>query len=94
MNLHEEYLKQSMDRLSRLKVNIHTHAISQYIDLLRSKWRPQTKTIVGTIPHGSKKGDEVINVVYYDEYNHTWTTEDIAFKGYVFNQITKIINKK
>lgn len=91
MKIHEEYLKQSMDRLTKLKTNIHVPFIVHFVDVLRENWKPQTKTISGQLIHGSKKGDEEMLVLYYDEYNHSWTTEDIAFRGHVFVEIAKII---
>ena len=71
----QEILLQNMSRLDKLKANIHLHPIQNYVAFLRDKWKPQTMQF--------KHNSETITY-YWDEYNHNWTIEEMAFKGYVF----------
>jgi hypothetical protein len=58
---------------------------------LKKKWIPRTKTENGYGYHGSSKGDEITYTLYFDVYSGNWTTKNMAFRGFVFNEIKKYI---
>ncbi len=64
-----------------------------YILELKFKWNPQKQMKTGDRYHGSNKGDEMEYVLYFDEYNCEWASEERAFQGYVFKNISKIIQQ-
>lgn len=86
MNIPDIVKHQNMSRQERLKANIYTGHIQLFVADLRDKWQPQTKEV--DAPDGQKFK------MYFDEYHCVWTTEDMAFKGYVFKKVTSIINRK
>lgn len=79
-------------KLQRLKANVHTRMLSDYVAEMKSDWKPKSKIFTGHHRHGSKSGDEEKVELFYDEYRHEWTTRDIAFKGYVFKKISDLLN--
>ncbi|MFD2741942.1 MULTISPECIES: hypothetical protein [Sphingobacterium] len=88
----EEVLLQNMTDLDKLKANIYINSIQNYIDILRKNWNPQTLTVQGRTGEG---------LLYWDVYNLNYTIENMAFKGYVFKNIssvmensTTIVNRK
>lgn len=78
---------QALERLKKLKANIHTWAMQKYIDELRENWKPLTQTNEVEIYHGSKKGDIVEYKLYFDERTLKWTTKEIAFQSYVMKHL-------
>lgn len=82
---------QSMERLQKLKANIHVWKILEYIDNLRKKWKPKTRISEFEVYHGSQKGDIKLITQYWDEYRCVWTDREAAFKGYVFKSVSEII---
>lgn len=85
MNIPDQVKYQNMSKQDRLKPNNYVRLIQGYVANLREKWEPKTKEFEGI--DGKKIS------LYYDEYNYTWTTEDIAFKGHVFRAVSRILNK-
>lgn len=65
--------------------------IKNFISKLRDNWKPKKETKTGYGYHGSKKGDEIKYTVYFDEYRTEWTTEDRAFEGLVFKEISNLL---
>lgn len=80
----EELLLQNMSDLEKLKANIYINSIQGFIALLHEKWEPKTK-----VEHW---GDKQLTY-YWDEYHFNWTIKDIAFKGYVFKNISSLMQK-
>lgn len=68
-------------------------AVCLFISELAETWEPKTEVNSDYVPHGSNKGEEVIYVLYYDEYRSEWTTKDRAFQGMVFKTIDKILTQ-
>lgn len=90
---YDQGLEKSLERLQKLKANIHVWQIQNYIDELRAKWKPKTKNSEFEIYHGSKKGDIESTTLYWDELSLKWTTKESAFKGYVFKKVSEFLNK-
>ncbi len=80
----EEVLLQNMTALEKLKANIYINSIQGFIEILRKNWNPLTLPVKG-------RNDE--GLLYWDVYNLKWTIESTAFHGYVFKQITTIMEK-
>lgn len=85
---HYEELIESRIRLEKLKLNIQIDNLKIWIQDLKSKWKPQTRLFEGKLIHGSKAGDEIQFTQYYDEYSCEWTTEEAAFRGFLFKTIS------
>lgn len=92
MTFHQ-LLNDEHSKLQRLKANVHTKILSDYVAKMKSDWKPKSKIFTGHHLHGSKSGDEDTIELFYDEYHHVWTTEDIAFKGFVFKRISAVLNQ-
>ena len=86
---HYEELIESRLRLEKLKLNIQVHNLKNLIKNLKCKWKPKTRLFEGKLIHGSKAGDDIEFTQYYDEYNCEWTTEEFAFRGYIFSTVFK-----
>lgn len=65
--------------------------IKREIAQLKKGWKPKTETKIGYGYHGSSKGDKLEYVMYFDEYRCEWTTKDIAFQGFVFENVDKLL---
>lgn len=87
----EDELEDNRARLGKLKANVHVWAIQQYIDLLKSKWTPQTKVIEGPVRHGSSV-DESTFTQYWDVVNCQWTSKEKAFRAYVMRTLEGVIS--
>jgi hypothetical protein len=68
--------------------------IKDWIEELRSNWKPRIKKETGYGYHGSSKGEKEEYTYYFDEYRYNWTVESIAFQGYVFKHINELIKDK
>lgn len=86
-SLNDEYAK-----LQRLKANVHTRVLSAYVAKMKTDWKPKSKIFTGHHRHGRKSAEEENVELFYDEYHHERTTEDIAFKGYLFKRISDLLN--
>lgn len=90
---YQNQLEESYLKLQKLKANIHTQALLEYVDKVKKVWKPKTKQFTGMHYHGSKSGDEETVTLYFDEYSLEWTTEEMAFRGYLFNKVKEVLNK-
>jgi len=62
-----------------------------FLSELKANWKPKTETKTGYGYHGSSKGEEIEYTLYFDSYRCEWTTEDRAFQGLVFQEISKFL---
>lgn len=81
-SISEEVLLQNMSQLDKLKANIHINAMQNFIEFLRKKWNPETLEV---------RGKNDTGLLYWDEYNHTYSIKQTAFQGFIFKNIIRII---
>lgn len=86
---HDEQLTESRLRLDKLKLNLQLNSLKNYVQSLKEHWEPKTRIYQGRLVHGSKKEDEIEFVQYFDVFSGEWTTEEIAFRGYVLNSCSQ-----
>lgn len=69
--------------------------IREWIEEKRKSWEPKTKTSSGIGYHGSNKGEEMIFDTYWNPHSYQWeVSEDRAFRGFLYNELDKILRKK
>jgi len=65
--------------------------IFDYLDIWERE--KKTKTITGVHYHGSKKGDEVNETLYLNPITKEYTTEELAFAGFIAMKfINEVLN--
>ena len=84
-------LTEEMDRITRIKANLHLKAIQDYLNEARRKWKPRITEVEASDRTRFSDVDSESATLYFDEYNLVWTSKDIAFKGHVFKQISEIV---
>lgn len=84
---HYEELIESRKRLQKLKLNIQVDSLRNLVQELKKNWKPKTRLFEGKLIQGSKSGDEIKFTQFYDAHTHEWTTEAIAFRGYLFHEL-------
>lgn len=72
------------------RVNVK-ELIFDYLDIWERE--KKTKTITGVHYHGSKKGDEVNEILYLNPQTKEYTLEDIAFAGFIAMKMKPFINE-
>lgn len=85
MTTYEELLDEEILRLKRLQLNIQVAKLNKVIEDLRMKWKPKTKISSAW----SHKGEEVQERVFFNPFTGNWTTEQLAFRGFLLNEISK-----
>lgn len=53
----------------------------------------RTKTVIGTVIHGSSKGEPYEYTLYYNTYGCEWTSKEEAIRSHILSKITPIIHK-
>lgn len=67
-------------------------ARAYFAELLMNVKLPE-KPEQGIGRHGSSKGDIIEFTLYFDAYHNTWTTEQIALRGYILEHIMPVIKE-
>lgn len=91
---YESKLEQSFTRLQKLKFSLQVENIKRFIHDARRRWKPRTKEVKATVYHGKNQGDVESHTLYWNEYECSWTTKEMAFNGYVFKKVQQILNKE
>lgn len=68
-----------------------TEHAQAFIEELKQIWVPQIKKEIGYDYYGYQRRKKVEFTLYFDVYLHEWTTKRRAFKGFVFQNIDKLI---
>jgi len=85
MTRYEDQLDEERLRLQRLQLNIQTANLNKAIEDFRMKWKPKTK-ISSAWNH---EGEEIQERVFFNPFTEKWTTEQLAFRGFVLDEISK-----
>jgi len=62
---------------------------------LRDEWKPEVSTVNVVYYHTGYGSDSNIGnyELYWDVHTNEWTDKETAFRGYVFQYITRIIRE-